>query len=278
MREIRFITFLAAGLVLAAFLTTALAQSPAPAEAPAAEAASAAAAPGGTTETTTTQTGYETTLWGLWSVGGWCMWPIGLLCIAAVGLCIWAQMMVTESKVLATDLLSTLQDNLGRLELEQARSLCNGRPCLLTNTLGAGLERISDGVIDIDSMEKAMEAASSQEITAGMKPINYLSIIAQLAPMWGLLGTVSGMIKAFQKIGMGGMGKPELLAANIGEAMITTAFGLIVGIPAMFGYFFYKTKYMSLVAQLGRILGNLTHQMVSTARRAAGGGAPGTGA
>jgi biopolymer transport protein ExbB len=265
-------TLLAAGLVLAVFFTTALAQTPAPAEAP------AAAAAGGTTETITTPTAHETTLWGLWSMGGWCMWPLGLLCIGAVGLCIWAQMMVTESKVLATDLLPTLQDNLSRLELEQARSLCGGRPCLLTNTLGSGLERISDGVIDIDSMEKAMEAASTQEITAGMKPINYLSIIAQLAPMWGLLGTVSGMIKAFQKIGLGGMGKPELLAGNIGEAMITTAFGLIVGIPAMFGYFFYKGKYMSLVSQLGRILGNLTHQMVATARRASGGATPEAGA
>ncbi|MBU0718962.1 MAG: MotA/TolQ/ExbB proton channel family protein, partial [Planctomycetes bacterium] len=225
-------------------------------------------------ETTTTQAAYETTLWGLWQVGGWAMYPIGLLCAAAVGLAIYAGINVNESKMLCPDILPTLQQNLTNLELEQARTLCNGRPSLLTNTLAAGLERISDGVIDIDSMEKAMEAASVQEVTNGLKPINYLSIIAQLAPMWGLLGTVSGMIKAFQKIGMGGMGKPELLATNIGEAMITTAFGLLVGIPAMFFYFYYKSKYMSFVSQLGRILGNLSHQLVATARRAADGGLP----
>ena len=122
-------------------------------------------------------------------------------------------------------------------------------------------------MIDIDSMEKAMEAASVHEITAGLKPINYLSIIAQIAPMLGLLGTVSGMIKAFQKIGLGGMGKPELLASNIGEAMITTAAGLIIGIPAMFFYFYLKSRYMSNVSQLTRVLGTLSHQMVAAARR-----------
>jgi len=74
------------------------------------------------------------------------------------------------------------------------------------------------------------------------------------------------MIKAFQKIGLGGMGKPELLANNIGEAMITTAAGLIIGIPAMFFYFFLKSRYMSNVSEMGRILGNLCHNLVSAAR------------
>jgi len=112
-----------------------------------------------------------------------------------------------------------------------------------------------------------MEEASVHEVTAGLKPINYLSIIAQIAPMLGLLGTVSGMIKAFQKIGMGGMGKPELLAADIGEAMVTTATGLIIGIPAMFFYFYLKTRFMSNVSEMSRLLGNLCHQLVSAARR-----------
>ena len=60
--------------------------------------------------------------------------------------------------------------------------------------------------------------------------------------MLGLLGTVSGMIKAFQTMGTTGMGKPELLAANIGEALITTATGLIM-IPAMF--FYYKKSFQN---------------------------------
>jgi len=79
--------------------------------------------------------------------------------------------------------------------------------------------------------------------------LTILSVIAGISPMLGLLGTVSGMIKAFEKIGQGGMGKPEQLAANIGEALLTTAAGLIVGIPAMVMYYLFK-------ARLDRLLTN----------------------
>ena len=72
--------------------------------------------------------------------------------------------------------------------------------------------------------------------------IQYMNVIATVAPMVGLLGTVSGMIGAFQTIATGGMGKPELLAGDIGEALITTATGLTIGIPAMVFYFVLKNR------------------------------------
>jgi biopolymer transport protein ExbB len=90
-----------------------------------------------------------------------------------------------------------------------------------------------------------------------MKPIGYLSIIGAVAPMLGLLGTVSGMIKAFQHISRGGMGKPEVLAADIGEALVTTATGLIVAIPAMLFYFYFKNNFMKAMASMGRITGGM---------------------
>ena len=184
----------------------------------------------------------NTTLWGLIKQGGWTMFPLGVLSVAAIGLIIYGSMSTQSARMLSPDLVPQLQDEIQRLHVEPAKNICAGSPCLLTNTLHAGLERLSDGFLDTESMEKAMEEASVQEITAGMKPINYLSIIAQVAPMLGLLGTVSGMIKAFDKIGLGGMGKPELLAADIGEAMVTTATGLIIGIPTMFFYFYLKSR------------------------------------
>jgi len=212
------------------------------------------------------QTVKPITLGGLWVQGGWTMYPLGLLSVAALGLTVYGFISTNTRKMLGTDLVPSLQEELMRLHVDLAKAICAGTPGLLANTLNAGLERLNDGVLDVPSMEKAMEEASIHEVTAGMEPINYLSIIAQIAPMLGLLGTVSGMIKAFQKIGLGGMGKPELLANNIGEAMITTAAGLIIGIPAMFFYFFLKSRYMSNVSEMGRILGNLCHNLVSAAR------------
>jgi biopolymer transport protein ExbB len=81
--------------------------------------------------------------------------------------------------------------------------------------------------------------------------------------MLGLLGTVSGMIKAFYKLAAGGMGRPELLAENIGEAMVTTAAGLILAIPAMAFYFYFKGNFMKTMASLGRITGTLIESLRS---------------
>lgn len=80
--------------------------------------------------------------------------------------------------------------------------------------------------------------------------IQYLNVIATVAPMVGLLGTVSGMIGAFQTIATGGMGKPELLAGDIGEALITTATGLTIGIPAMIFYFVLRNRLEARLEEL----------------------------
>lgn len=214
----------------------------------------------------------QTTFLQLLKQGGLLMFPLGLLSVAMIGLAVYGFMIVPEKKMLTPELVPQLQDALNNLRMDDAVTICNSNPSLLSNILNAGLQRISDGILDVPSMEKAMEEAAVEETASGLKTINYLSIIAQIAPMLGLLGTVSGMIGAFDKIGAGGMGKPEVLAGDIGEAMVTTATGLIIGIPAMFLYFYLKSRYNSNVARLGRILGNLSHSLVAASRRAAGGG------
>jgi biopolymer transport protein ExbB len=210
----------------------------------------------------------DSTLWGTIKTGGITMVPLGLLAIGTIALTIYGFIFTQEKKMLQPQVIPNIQTSLEALNIQEASNICAGNPCLLTNIMLSGIQRLSDGYLDVESMEKAMEEASVEETAAGLKPINYLSIIAQIAPMLGLLGTVSGMIKAFDKIGKGGMGKPEALAGNIGEAMITTATGLIIGIPAMFFYFFLKGKYLSNVSRLARMLGNLSHSLVSASRRA----------
>ena len=211
--------------------------------------------------------GTQTTVLSLLKQGGLLMYPLGLLSVATIGLAVYGFMIVRTSKMLTPELVPPLQDALDELDLETAIQICRGTPSILTNIVQAGLLRISDGVLDVPSRENAMEEAAVEETSAGLQSISYLSIIAQIAPMVGLLGTVSGMIKAFQKIGQGGMGKPELLAGNIGEAMVTTAAGLLVGIPSMFLYFYLKNRYSANVSRLGRVIGNLSHRLVAASRR-----------
>ena len=228
-------------------------------------------APPATEETGSTVTQVQdlaptTSLWGLVKQGGIIMFPLGLLSVAMIALVIYGFMITRPDKMLQPELVPALHEDLRKLDFDNARATCRSNTCLLTNTLHAGLERVTPSSLDVASMEKAMEEAGIQETSDGLKPINYLSIVAQVAPMLGLLGTVSGMIKAFQKIGLGMMGEPEKLAADIGEAMVTTATGLIVGIPAMFFYFYLKSKYTSNTSQLARMLGNLSHTIVEVAR------------
>ena len=81
--------------------------------------------------------------------------------------------------------------------------------------------------------------------------------------MLGLLGTVSGMIKAFQTIGSKGMGKPQELAGNIGEALVTTATGLIIAIPCMLAYYYFRNNFIKSTASLGRQIGALLDTLES---------------
>lgn len=200
-------------------------------------------------------------LFDLWRTGGWAMYPIGLLSIGAVALTIFGFVNYREQKMIRMDLYQPLLQSVRSLDFREASVLCSRSPSVMTNIFSAGLQRLNADTLDLDSVESAMEEAATEENTLGLKPINYISIIASISPMMGLLGTVSGMIKAFQKIGLGGMGDPEKLAGDIGEAMVTTAFGLIVGIPAMFFYFFLKSKFTGNMSRIGRVLGNLTHEM-----------------
>src|SRR5690606_15323629 len=156
---------------------------------------------------------------------------------------------------------------LGQGDVGAARELCEENPGIIANITKAGLARVKDENYDPVAVEKAMEEASVEEVSGPFVNISYLSIIATLAPLVGMLGTVSGMIKAFRNIALGGMGKPELLADNISEALITTAVGLIIGIPAMFAYFFFKSRYIKLTSRIARICGDLHNTLVHATGR-----------
>jgi biopolymer transport protein ExbB len=85
--------------------------------------------------------------------------------------------------------------------------------------------------------------------------------------MVGLLGTVSGMVKAFNVIESEGAGSAQALAGNISEALITTASGMIVGIPAMFFFFFFKNRYGKITSRVARVVGDLEFTLGSAIKK-----------
>lgn len=192
------------------------------------------------------------TLLELILTGGWAMIPLGVLSCMMVFFTIQNFISLRPKTILHTEMMPELLDMMLHEKVRDALIYCRTHPSMFTNSFGAGLDRVFDGVTDFDDIGVSVKEASVEQMSQLMKPIDYLSIIGATSPMVGLLGTVSGMIKAFQTMGAQGMGKPELLAANIGEALITTATGLIIAIPAMFFFFYFKKGFGKTLATLGR--------------------------
>ena len=209
----------------------------------------------------------ETTLMDRWNQGGWAMYPLALLSIAAFGLIVYNFIMVRK-KVLTPDTsIQDLQDMAASLDVDGINDHCENNPNPVTNIFAAGMERVSAEDFDPEAIQSAMDDASAEELATPFSMINFLNIVANVAPMVGMLGTVSGMVKAFGNIAKaGGMADPATMANNISEALITTMSGLAIAIPAMIFYFFFKNKYGKLVAGMQRSLGDIYHSLVVTVR------------
>lgn len=171
----------------------------------------------------------QITLFQLLQQGGWAMYPLGGLSLALFSLI----------------LLAWLQTSRGHFGLQRSRWI----DCPVTQQLEDKLGPIRGKELDVLLREKIADFLQGVE-GGTLRWIQYLNVIATIAPMVGLLGTVSGMIGAFQTIATGGMGKPELLAGDIGEALITTATGLTIGIPAMVFYFILRNRLDSRLEEL----------------------------
>jgi len=197
-------------------------------------------------------TGKDTSMIDLFKTGGPLMYPLALCSFAVIGLIVYHIMELTKKKFVPEDQLIELRKLMYNHDTQSAYAYCDQNPSFLTNSFSAGVLRLKNDMPGkgVPFAEAAMnEAIDSQETKMNFW-MNMISVIAAISPMIGLLGTVSGMIKAFQKIGMGGMGKPEQLAGNIGEALITTATGLVVGIPAMLAFYLFRGKFDSLISNV----------------------------
>lgn len=204
--------------------------------------AQAAAAPAATAEAADIKVHHATTLWDMIKSGGWAMYFLGACSVITVSLAMLNFQRVNARKMLPPDLLAQMKVSASNGDVHEVWKLASSSDTLFTKSLADGLKHFNPD--DIAGCRPKMEAAISE--TAGREEarygfyVNFLSLMTSMSPMWGLLGTVSGMIGAFSKIGEGGMGKPEILAANIGEALVCTAAGLLIAITAMGCYFFFR--------------------------------------
>ena len=198
-------------------------------------------------------------LFDLLRQGGWAMYPLGALSLAMFYLLFHCFQQTQPKRFFDPATVSTARESLLKREVPAAQSVFEKGTTVLSRLMliALGKARVEESDARRPAMEQSYaEAAEGEENDVGQW-INYLNVIATVAPMVGLLGTVSGMIGAFQKIGQAGMGRPEELAGNIGEALITTATGLVIGIPAMIAYFIFRNRLNARMLKTHQSAGDL---------------------
>ena len=183
----------------------------------------------------------------LFNDGGWAMWPLAFLLALGVAIALERLITLSRAAIDAKGFFEQLEEALRSGGAERAAQLCAETRGPVATVIHAGLLRLNRG---IDNVEKAIENAGSVEMAFLERGMIWLSTVANLAPMVGFLGTVSGMIGAFQAIKVAGDVEPSLVAGGISEALITTASGLIVGILIQFCYNFFASRIDKIIADM----------------------------
>ena len=182
--------------------------------------------------------------------GGWVMIPLAILSILAVYLFIERLNTLRRAKTDPYFLTDRTRRYIQAGDISGAVAFCEAQDNPVSRILKRGLERLGRPIVEI---QDAVQAAGKYEAFELEKRTDMLASIASIAPMLGFLGTVIGMIEAFQEIqNLQGNVNPSVLAGGIWEALITTATGLLVGIAAVFFYNFLINRINRLVNDMER--------------------------
>lgn len=193
----------------------------------------------------------ETTLLEVYKQGGWMMHLLLVCSIGTIAVVVYSFIQISGKKMCPPRLNDTLLRHMQTRDINGAYALCGENPNSLTRVVSSALLKVNfeRDKANKDSMDQAAGEALDQEETKQMLWVNYLNVFATIAPMIGLLGTVTGMIASFADLKQGAT-DPNDFAGGIGEAMATTAGGLIVGIPAMFFYFFFRNRLLGIISEI----------------------------
>lgn len=191
------------------------------------------------------------------AAGGIVGYAIIALSIGALALAIELFMTLKRDKLCPPQLVSELEALLEEENYEEALALCDSSKSFFTNVMAAGIAKIGFG---FEEMATAMQEAGDLESLKLNNKVNWLSLIYSIGPMLGLFGTVTGMIGAFQVIEQIANPSPKELARGIYEALVTTVLGLVVALPTLTVYFYFKGKLSRLIAEIGIVSSELVER------------------
>jgi len=179
--------------------------------------------------------------------GGWLMVPIILCSIVAAAIILERLWTLQQRRVLPGELTEKIWRWVENRQLQERHIVALQQNSPLGRILAAGL---ANRHRDREVIKESIEDTGRHVIHELERFLNTLGTIAAISPLLGLLGTVVGMIKTFNAITSVGVGNPAALAGGIAEALITTAAGLCVAIPALIAYRYLRGKVDELVIQM----------------------------
>ncbi len=187
-------------------------------------------------------------LFSIFLKGGLLMWAILACSIIAVAVVVDRFVVLRKAKINVPAFMVRIRGLIKKKDISGAISYCMEEKSPIANIIRKGLKKYNLGH---ERVKEAIENAGRQEISRLEKGLTVLASVAGIAPLLGFLGTVTGMIQAFMTIeDLAGAANPSDLAGGIWEALLTTAFGLIVGIPALAFYNYFLSAIKKLVGDM----------------------------
>jgi biopolymer transport protein ExbB len=177
---------------------------------------------------------------------------------AAVYFAVDCAITVRPVRILPQALIDSVTEAMAEGDVLKALQACDDEPGPLANVLSAGFSHVEEGY---DVIEEAISTSADLETEKLMQKLTWLSVVGNLAPMLGLLGTVQGMIAAFETLGSG-VPDVSLLAGNISQALFTTAAGLTIAVPCVAFYYIFRNTANTIVLRMEA----LTMEMIKDLR------------
>jgi biopolymer transport protein ExbB len=186
-------------------------------------------------------------MWAIFVKGGIIMIQLSLLSVLGVAVVLEKIFALRASKVLTSEIINCIESLRSPADIPMAVKLCERHKSPLAHIVRAGLE---EALVANPEPRQMMEDTGRREVKRLERYMVVLETVAAASPLLGLLGTVLGMIKVFSVISIAGVGQAGLLSGGIAEALITTAFGLSIGIPALVAFNFFDSRIENFVIKI----------------------------
>lgn len=186
-------------------------------------------------------------MWEIVLKGGWLMLPIGICLLMTVAIAIERLVNLRMSRYLSEDLLDKIRGYLNLGQFEGALQVCRSKNLMFNRLMETAITYRKLETVDLRQL---LEDQSKQEASVLERFLTLLRTVATIAPLLGLLGTVAGMIKVFQTLSAVGLAEASHLSGGISEALITTAAGMSVAIPAIVLHNYYERRVSKILLKM----------------------------